>query len=250
MTEIKDETQVNIRGPAEIIRAFKKLCDENGYTYSQAIEKMLASFALTQAKENNPGRAVEIEHFQALLNGLMESFKHSFEIYDSLEERLKKQYASDLDSKDKTIANLQSIIDQLKADKAAAEATAAEAMEEKDQAEKTAEAAEKFRTSAEQTAKDKTTIADTLATKLAETEKKAEGYDDLKAALSISQDAQKAAEQHIKDIKKDTEHQIKDIQREAAEAAKDAAREAERLKDQAVKEISDTLQEQISVLQE
>lgn len=142
-------------------------------------------------------------------------------------------------AKDEKITEIKTLKDQLerdlreklaiaRAEKEAAETTAAEAVRAKEQAEKAAAAAEKVREAAEKTAEDKKLIADTLAAKLAEAEEKVGGYDDLKTSLSAAQDDLRAAK----------------------ETAKDAAREAEREKDRAVKEVSDSLQKKITALQD
>ena len=236
MGEVK---QTNFRIDQETADAFRKFCEENGMSQAQGFDHIMQVVEMDRAKAAVPTRITEIEGFEKSVKDIMAAYLHSIEINQNAEGRIREQFASDLNRKDKTIDDLRAKAEQLQAEKDAAEAAAAEAVKAKDQAEKDAAAAEKVRIAAEKTAEDKQTIADTLATKLAEAEKKAEGFDDLKAALSASQDAQKAAE-----------HRIKDVQRDAAEAAKDAAREAERAKDQAVKETADTLQAQISALRD
>ena len=217
MGEVK---QTNFRIDQETADAFRKFCEENGMSQAQGFDHIMQVVEMDRAKAAAPTRITEIEGFEKSVKDIMAAYLHSIEINQNAEGRIREQFASDLNRKDKTIDDLRAKAEQL-------------------QAEKDATAAEKVRIAAEKTAEDKQTIADTLATKLAEAEKKAEGFDDLKAALSASQDAQKAAEQRIKDV-----------QRDAAEAAKDAAREAERAKDQAVKETADALQAQISALRD
>ena len=236
MGEVK---QTNFRIDQETADIFRKFCEDNGMSQAQGFDHIMQVVEMDRAKAAAPTRITEIEGFEKSIKDLMAAYLYSIEINQNAEGRIREQYASDLLRKDKTIDDLRLKVEQLLAEKKAAEAIAAEAVKAKDQAEKDAAAAEKVRIAAEKTAEDKQTIADTLAAKLAEAEKKAEGFDDLKAALSVSQDAQKAAEQRIKDV-----------QRDAAEAVKDAIREAERAKDQAVKETSDTMQAQISVLRD
>ena len=234
-----DIKQTNFRINQETADVFRKFCEDNGMNQAQGFDHIMQVVELDRAKTAAPARLTEIEGFEKSVKDIMAAYLHSIEINQNAEGRIREQFASDLDRKDKTIDDLRAKTEQLQAEKDAAEAVAAEAVKAKDQAEKDAAAAEKVRIAAEKTAEDKQTIADTLAAKLAEAEKKAEGFDDLKAALSASQDAQKAAEQRIKDV-----------QRDAAEAAKDAAREAERAKDQAVKETADALQAQILSLRD
>lgn len=236
MGEIK---QTNFRIDQETADAFRKFCEDNGMNQAQGFDHIMQVIEMDRAKAAAPGRITEIESFEKSVKDIMAAYLYSIEVNQNAESRIREQFASDLGRKDKTIDELQQKIEQLQAEKEAAELTANEAVKVKEQAEKDAAAAEKVRIAAEKTAEDKQTIADTLAAKLAEAEKKAEGYDDLKAALTSSEDARKAAEQ-----------QIKDVQRDAAEAARDAAREAEKAKEKAVREASDVLQAQISSLQD
>lgn len=236
MGEVK---QTNFRIDQETADAFRKFCEDNGMNQAQGFDHIMQVVEMDRAKAAAPGRITEIEGFEKSVKDIMAAFLYSIEVNQNAEGRIREQFASDLDRKDKTIDELRQKAEQLQAEKDAAEATAAEAVKAKDQAEKDAAAAEKVRIAAEKTAEDKQTIADTLAAKLAEAEKKAEGYDDLKTALSSSEDARKAAEQ-----------QIKDVQRDAAEAARDAAREAEKAREQAVREASDVLQAQIASLRD
>ena len=236
MGEVK---QTNFRIDQETADIFRKFCEDNGMSQAQGFDHVMQVVEMDRAKAAAPTRITEIEGFEKSVKDIMAAYLHSIETNQNAEGRIREQFASDLNRKDKTIDDLRAKAEQLQAEKDAAETVTAEAVKAKERAEKDAAAAEKVRIAAEKTAEDKQTIADTLAAKLAEAEKKAEGFDDLKAALSASQDAQKAAEQHIKDI-----------QRDAAEAAKDAAREAERAKEQAVRDVSDALHTKISALQD
>jgi DNA repair exonuclease SbcCD ATPase subunit len=206
---------------------------------AQGVDHIMQVVELDRAKSVAPTRKTEIANFEMHIKSITAAYLQSLDISLNTEAIVKEQFVSKIAKKDQLIEDLQSKVKQLQADKEAAETTAANALKEKERAEKDMATAEKVRNAAEKTAEDKQIIADTLAAKLAEAEKKAEGFDDLKAALSSSQDAQKAAEQRIKDIQRDNK-----------EAAKDAAREAERVKEQAIKEITDTLRAQISDLQE
>ena len=230
---MSEATPKTIRLTDETFDKFRKYCKDNGFTsQDQGFDHIMQIVELDRAKAAIPTRLTEIEEFEKSVKDIMAAYLRSLEINENAEGRIREQFSSDLVRKDKTIDDLQTKVDQLKAAKEAAETTAAEAEKAKDQAEKSAAVAER-------TAEDKKTIADTLAAKLAEAEKKADGYDTLKDALSASQDALRAAEQ-----------KIKDIQRDAADAAKDAARDAERTRDEAVRKVSDALQEKITALKD
>lgn len=214
MGEVK---QANFRINQETADAFRKFCEDNGMSQAQGFDHIMQVVELDRAKAAAPARATEIEDFEQSLKSIMSAYLYSLEVNHKAEARIREQFAADLAKKDNMIDNLRAKAGQLKAEKDAAEVAAAEAVKAKGQAEKAAAAAEKIRIAAEQSAADKQVIADTLAAKLAEAEKKAEGFDDLKAVLSDAQEARRAAEQRVKDA-----------QRDAADAAKDAAREAER----------------------
>ncbi len=236
MSEIK---QTNFRLDQETVDRFRSFCKENNLNHAEGFDQVMQVFEFDRAKTLVPERRTEIEEFRRHVKDITSAFLNSIEVNKNAEARIHEEFVTDLARKDKTIDELREKVEQLQAEKVAAEQLAAEAVKAKDQAEKAAAAADQVRRAAEQTAEDKRTIADTLAAKLAEAEKKLDGYDDLVKALSDSEDAKRTAEQ-----------QIKDIQRDAADAAKDAARNAERTREQAVREVSATLQAQIDALKD
>lgn len=236
MGEVK---QTNFRIDQATADAFRKFCDQNGMSQAQGFDHIMQIVEMDRAKAVAPGRATEIEGFEKSVKDIMAAYLYSIEINQNAEGRIREQFSSDLVRKDKTIDDLRQKAERLQAEKEAAETVAAEAIKAKEEAEKHAATAERFRASAEKTAGDKQTIADTLAAKLAEAEKKANGYDELRASLSASEAARKAAEQRVRDAERD-----------AAEAARDAARTAEKDKEEAVRKVSDALREQISSLKD
>lgn len=236
MGEVK---QTNFRIDQESAQRFRTFCEDNGMSQAQGFDHIMQVVEMDRAKSVAPSRSTEIEGFEKSIKDVMAAYLYSIEVNQQAEGRVREQFASDLDRKDKAIDELRAKCEQLQSEKDAAKSVADEALKAKAQSDKDAAAAERGRIAAEKTAQDKQTIAETLATKLAETEKKAEGFGDLKAKLASSQDALKVAEQRIRDC-----------QRDAAEAARDAARDAERAKDKAVKETYDALQVQIAELRD
>lgn len=236
MGEIK---QTNFRINQDAADTFRKFCEDNGMNQAQGFDHVMEIFELNRAKSVIPERRTEIEDFERLAKGLVSSYLRSVEINAQAEERIRENFTADLTRKDRTIDDLRAKIDILKAEKESAKAEAAAAIEEKEQAKKDAEAAEKIRLAAEQTAADKQIIAETLATKLAEAERKASEYDDLKASMEASEATRRVLEQQVKDIKRD-----------ALEEAKEASREAEKATEKAVREASDKLMEKIEALKD
>ena len=225
MGEIK---QTNFRIDQATADAFRKFCEENGLNQAQGFDHIMQVVEMDRAKAAAPERLTEIEEFERYVKNIMATYLNSVELCQNSEVRIREQFSSSLDRKDKTIDDLRAKAEQLQAEKDAAESVAAEAVKAKEQAEKDAAIAEKIRIAAEKTAEDKSTIAATLASRLEETEPKAAGYDKLVVELAEAHGAVRNAE----------------------EAAKDAAREAERKKDQAVKEVSDALRAKITDLQD
>lgn len=119
-------------------------------------------------------------------------------------------------------------IEQLKSQKDAAIKEAKDAINVKEQAEKNLMAEKKVRESAEMAAKDKEIISQNLAIKLSDAEKKINGYDDLKAALLVSEEGRKTAEQHARDIKRDADEATKEAARTAEKEMENAIRDLER----------------------
>ena len=171
MGEVK---QTNFRIDQETADAFRKFCEDNGMNQAQGFDHIMQVVEMDHAKTAAPTRITEIEGFEKSVKDIMAAYLYSIEINQNAEGRIREQFASDLGRKDKTIDELRAKADQLQAEKDEAEAASAEAVKAKEQAEKDAAAAEKVRIAAEKTAEDKQTIADTLAAKLAEAEKKAE----------------------------------------------------------------------------
>ncbi len=236
MGEVKP---INFRIDQETAEQFRQFCADQGMSQAQGFDHIMQVVELDRAKAATPERLTEIETFEKSMKDALNAYVRSIEINQNAESRIREQFASALDRKDKSIDDLQQKVAQLQTEKAAAEQTAAEAAKAKELAEKAAAAAEQMRDAAERTAADKQTIAEVLTAKLTEAEMKAEGFDDLKTALAAEVEARKNAEQRIKDVERD-----------AADAAKDAAREAEKATEQAVRECSAALQPQIDALKD
>lgn len=188
------DMQLNMRVSEEVAERFRAFCKDQGVSQPQGMDSLLSMMELVQAKESLPNRQTEIEGFEMHIKAVMDAFVNSLAINAEAEERVKQQFISSLESKDKTIKNLQDQVEAYQAmiadaqaaqqeseDKVAA-AEAATAVAEKETA-----AAEKNAEAARQTAEDKSSIIDMLTMKLKEAENKVAGYDDLSTAVQKGQ---------------------------------------------------------------
>lgn len=177
MGEIK---QTNFRIDQETADLFRRFCEEQGLNQAQGFDHIMQIVEMDRAKAAAPERLTEIEGFEKSVKDIMAAYLNSIEINKNAEERIREQFASALERKDKTIDDLQAKIDQLSADKNAADQ--AKAAAEKAQA--TAEEREKNATeqmdAAKKTAADQERINAMLTGQLADATDKLSGYDDLK----------------------------------------------------------------------
>ena len=232
--------QANFRIDQDTAEKFRRYCEEQHINQAEGFDNLMqAVFELNKARETLPDRRAELERFGALTEKMMSAYLYSLEMADSAEEKVRNSCASEFEEKDRKILELKEENRDLKKQKDELNRDCLNALRAADQAEKEAAAAEKLREAAEKTAEDKKAIADTLAVKLAEAEKKAAGYDELRENLASAMASLSEAEQRARDTLRDAE-----------EAAKDAARTAEKEKEAAIAAVTERMQEQIRTLLE
>lgn len=234
MGEIK---QTNFRIDQETADLFREFCEQNGMNQAQGFDHVMQIVEMDRAKAVTPGRATEIEGFEKAVKQIMGLYLNSIEINNNAEGRAREQFASSLERQERTIDELQERITQLQAELMDTKNMLLEAEKDKERAEKDRIAAERLKDSAEKTAADKQTIADTLASKLAEAETKAREYDGLLREFT-----------QLKEMNRDPDQKLKDLQRDHAEEMKEAERRAERETEAAlaVKQLElDELKEQL-----
>lgn len=194
-----DIRQTNFRIDQDTADAFRRFCEENGMNQAQGFDHIMQVIEMDKAKIATPGRATEIEGFEKSIKDIMTAYLNSIEINNNAEARIREQFASSLDRKNKTIDELREKVEQLQVEKEAAEI--AQATAEKAQA--TAEEREKNATeqmeSAKKTAADQERINDMLTKQLADATEKLDGYDDLKTS-----------EIDLKNQIKDMKHKVQD----------------------------------------
>ena len=180
MGEIK---QTNFRLDQETVDAFRDFCEKNGMNQAQGFAHIMQIVEMDRAKMATPGRAVEIEAFEKNIKNITDAYLNSLEICNDAEGRIREQFATSLDSKDKMIAELQTKIASLQTEKDIAEQTATSATKAAAQAAKEAEAAKEQAATAARLVEEKDRTIATLAEKLATIECKANDYDKLKDDL-------------------------------------------------------------------
>lgn len=98
----------------EDIKKFREIADENGLNQAEMFKSILNSFEMAKAKGLISDRAKEIETFQETINGLVGMFINSLSINQTSEERIRETLSLELNTKDKTIADLQEQKEELK----------------------------------------------------------------------------------------------------------------------------------------
>ena len=140
----------------------------------EAIASMISAWEIQKARAVITERTAEISNYDAHLQAIQAAFLHSLELNENAEGRIRQEFKSMLDSKDKTIADLQRQLEQAKTEARDAEsrASAAEATTADVNARLEAEAAarrtaEKALQAADATITDKIRIVDDLTRRLA-----------------------------------------------------------------------------------
>lgn len=226
MGEIK---QTNFRINAETADAFRKFCEEQGMNQAQGFDHIMQIVELDRAKGMIPERQIEIEEFERSVKSIMAAYLGSLEINNNAEKRIKEQFASDLNRKDKTIDELREIKEQLQLDKKAIEAALKEALLNVSAAEEREKNAENQATSAKKNAENQEKINAMLSAKLAEAEEKLAGYAELKDAEQKANIEIQKLKQNIIDLNKDHASEINALKKDAELEKERAIAEKERV---------------------
>lgn len=224
MGEVK---QTNFRVDQDTADKFREFCAAAGMNQAQGFDHMMQVLELDRAKEAVPSRATEIEEYEMHVKAILSAYTNSLAINNDAEERVKEQFSASLESKDKTIQDLQGQIAHLKEEKDTAEKMAAGAAETAAQSMKEAAAATEKAESASQLVAEKDRTIGTLAEKLATAEAKSEGYDALEQKEKESQEQIRTLQLTIEEQKKDHAAEMKDLQRDTERKISDAQKDAE-----------------------
>ncbi|MEG0563180.1 hypothetical protein [Anaerorhabdus sp.] len=106
---------VSFRLVEEDIQKFREIADQQGLNQAEMFQGLMNSFEMAKAKGQITDRAKEIEVFQDTVNSLVSMFINSLAINQSSEERIRETLSLELNTKDKTIADLQEYKEKSKA---------------------------------------------------------------------------------------------------------------------------------------
>lgn len=221
--------QTNFRVDQETADAFRKFCEENRMNQAQGFDHIMQVVEMDYAKTAVPGRATEIETFEKAVKDIMGAYLTSIEINDNAEARIREQFASSLDRKDKTIDELREKVQQLQASVDQSENARIAAENERTMAEEREMNALQQLEAAKKNSADQERINAMFSTQLAEMASKLEGYDVLKTSESNLLAKVAELEKQISDQKTAAENEIQQlkIQTELDREREVAAKERE-----------------------
>lgn len=101
----------------EDINRFKEFASQNSLNQQEAFTSLLNTLELNNAKSTLGGRSNSIEAFQTTVNNLVKFYINSLEENTTTEERIREELSLQLITKDKTIADLQNKLQEVKEDK-------------------------------------------------------------------------------------------------------------------------------------
>lgn len=234
-----DIKQTNFRVDQEKADAFRAYCEANGINQATGFERMLEALELQQAKEAIPSRETEISEFERCLRHLQAAYLSSLELNEQAEARIREEFARQLETKDRTIADYQDQIAVLKEEKKILSGAA----DQVKQLQTDLDAAR------EQAQRDRMAVADrdlTIKQLTANNEIlqiKGEAYDELKAERDSMAGQLRDANQEIKDLKKDHKVDMERAAREAEKALDTAVAAAKAEGEAKVAELKERLQE-------
>lgn len=223
MGEVK---QTNFRVDQETADKFRQFCMDAGMNQAQGFDHVMEVLEMDRAKEAVPGRATEIEEFERNIKAVMVAYMNSLEINSNAEERVREQFSAALDSKDKTIQDLQGQVARLQGEKDTAEKVAADVAEAAAQASKDAEAATEKAESASQLAAEKDRTINSLAEKLTAAEEKCAGYDEIVRAEQEAKEQIRTLKAEIDTQKREYKTEKKELQTEMERRVSDAKKDA------------------------
>lgn len=240
MAEIKG---TNFRLNQEDADQFRIFCESKGWNQAQGFNHLMTFLELDRSKEAIPERKTEISDFEQHANAMIAAFLHSLELNRNAEERIRMEFAQDLERSkvllDEKIEQIKELKVQL-VDLAGASEQAKQLQKELDAI---VEQARKDKMDFEERLADKTRALKEADSRLAMMEIKADGYDDLKADRDSMEKQLRDANQEIKDLKKDHKVELERAAREA-EKTQEAAVAAVKAEGEAkVSELREQLQE-------
>ena len=101
----------------EDINRFKEFATQNSLNQQEAFTSLLNTLELNNAKSTLGDRSKSIEVFQTTVNNLVKFYINSLEENTTTEDRIREDLSLQISTKDKTIADLQNKLQEVKDDK-------------------------------------------------------------------------------------------------------------------------------------
>ena len=180
---------------------FRSICTDFD-NQNTALSALISAYEIQNAKAVLSTRQTELEDYDVHLQALQRAFLQSLELNSNAEERIRNEFARQLDTKDKTIADYQTRIDELEGllkatkekcdnDTKTASDKLSEALRDVTEANKSIDKLSSELQSAKATVQDKLAIIDGLTARVPETEKLQAELKEKDAAI------EKANTQHV-----------------------------------------------------
>lgn len=213
MSDIK---QATFRLNKETTDKFKQYCEENNLTAAQGFDFLMEILTLDNAKATLTTRETEISNFEQHTKALISAYLHSLELNENAEARIKEQFATQIETQARSIAEYQGEITELKhrleealslaegyqAEFSTLQLTINDIEEKRNRAETDLAVLKEEK---ETQLRDKESIITMLSAKLTGAEDKANEYDALKEQINALQADLSQALQTIKDNEKDAQ---------------------------------------------
>jgi len=111
---MSEESKVrSLRADDETYEKFKQLADSEFGNQGQCLSTLINLYETEKSKAILVNRGLEIESFQDYMNKISSLFITSLQLNQDAEERIRGEFARQLESKDRTIFDLQTKVDDL-----------------------------------------------------------------------------------------------------------------------------------------
>lgn len=260
--KLSDDKKIvrSIRADESTYSKFKSVCEELG-GQQEGLTALLNAYELQQAKGILTGQATNIDDFTSRVDGIVKAYISALELTANTEERIRNEFAVQLDSQTKTIADLQAkeekaktALSELKADTD----TKIKALQSELTATKTAlnSANEKAVNStvakeqAERIANMTAEQLESIKKQVADLTAKAEQSDRLKKSLDDVSTKLSDTEKELQEVKADRQRQLEVIQADHKRQLDILKSERDTAVKSAIAETTLTYQSKISELQQ
>ena len=114
MIYMSDEKKVrSLRLDDETYNKFRALTEELG-NHQDCLKALVSSYELEQSKQILSGQATSIDDFKTRISGVIQAYISALELSVNAEERIRGEFAIQIDSQAKTISDLQARIEESK----------------------------------------------------------------------------------------------------------------------------------------